>query len=322
MHASTQSQEARPRKSGLPETLYRRSIERCRLPENAYTFDYMSDYLTMMDMLAKSITHELHDACGLTPLQYRILLRLLSPTPTLAKQLSDDLSVCMSTISVAVSKLAKKRLISRRDSATDMRAVELTLTKAGRELVQRADQTMYDTMSEYWSSLTQEQLEAAITSSLSAVNRHSYPRLENGEPRLDTALVDTVMISKALTSQALQETGLTTNDYRILLALKLMGSQCVTADIAKFLFLNSSDITGCLKNLEARGLITRFRQDDNRRKRMVCMTSDGEEMVCDLLPVVFDALHETCHSSDDLIRIHISAARDLVARKRHRPAFD
>lgn len=309
------------RQNGLPDTFYRQQIEQCRLPENAFTLDFMSDYLTMMDMLAKSITHELHDTCDLTPLQYRILLRMLSPEPALAKQLSNDLGVCMSTISVAISKLAEKHLVCRKESATDMRSIELSLTKPGRKIVEQADEAMLRTMSEYWNSLTREQLEAAITSSLSAVSRHSYPRLENGEPRLDTALVDTVMISRMLTSQALQEVGMTTSDYRILLALKVMGDRCATADIAKFLFLHSSDITGCLKNLEARGFITRFRLDENRRKRMVCLTELGEEMLYNLLPTVFDALHETCHSSDDLIKIHISAARDLVARMRHRYAF-
>ncbi len=69
------------------------------------------------------------------------------------------------------------------------------------------------------------------------------------------------------------------------------------------------------------GLITRQRMEENRRIRVIELTLKGNARTIELLPIVFDALHETCHSSAELIRIHISAARDLVARKRHRGDF-
>lgn len=307
--------------SSRPETLYRRHIEQCHLPENAYAFDFMSDYLTMMDVLAKAITHGLEESCRITPLQYRIMIRMLADTEVHAKDLSTDLHVGISTVSIAVSKLVDKKLISRNESAEDMRFVGLRLTSSGRKMVERADSSVYAIMSEYWSTLTQEQFEAAMVSSLSAVERYSHMRYENGQPRLDTALVDTVMISRMLTNHALQEVGMSISDYRVLLALRIMGGRSFSADIAKFLFLNSSDLTSCMKNLEALGCITRKRMPDNRRIRVIELTETGMDRTEELLPVVFDALHETCHSSDELIRVHVSAARDLVARKRHKSDF-
>lgn len=324
MEAVAGVQPEQPRagqRSGPPETLYRHHVEECDRPQNAFTYDFMCDYLTMMDVLAKVVARELEGACGITPLQYRIMLRLLPGGGVQAKELAADIGVGASTVSVAVGKLCDKRLVERRESAADMRAVELTLSPQGSELVRRADEAVLAVMSQYWDSLTQEQFEAARASSLSAVERHSHPRVENGQPRIDTALVDTVMISRALTAHALQEEGLTTGDYRVMLALKVMGGRCPSAAVAKFLFLNSSDITSCLRNLEAMGLITRQRSQENRRVRMVELTAAGGERLAALLPVVFDALHETCHSSDELIRVHISAARDLVARKRQRSEF-
>lgn len=317
----TDASSARPKASSLPPTLYREHIENCELAANAFTFDFMSDYLTMMDVLAKAITHTLSSACGLTPLQYRILLRLLEGESLLTKELATDLEVGMSTISTAVSKLVCKGLVSRADSINDMRVVELSLTDKGCKAVKVADEAIYYLMTEYWSFLTPEQFEAAMVSANSAVMMHSHPRLENGKQRMDTALVDTVMISRSLTSHALERHGLTTGDYRIMLALKILGFKCHGADIAKFLFLNSSDITTSLKNLEANGYITRYRCAENRRARILELTPAGDEKVISLLPVVFDSLHETCHSDDELIRIHISAARDLVIRKRHTSNF-
>lgn len=303
----------------LPETLYRAHVVACDAPENAYCFDFMADYLTMMATLEHSISRQLKTTCAITPLQYRLMVRLLDGQALQTTVLAHGLSVGLSTVSMAASKLADARLVSRREDAGDMRTVALQLTNKGRSLVQKADQEVIAMMSDYWRSLTPQQLEAALASSASAVQRHSAPRLQDGRQRMDTALVDTVFISRLLTAKALGAQGLTTNEFRVLLALRVLGGRSTATETAGFLFLNSSDITSCLKNLEAAGLITRQRSAENRRVRSVELTERGVARLSELMPVVFDALHETCHSDDRLIAIHISAARDLVARRRQPP---
>lgn len=309
------------RMRALPETLYRAQVVACEEPGREFTFDFMCDYLTMMDVLAKAIAHGLERACSLTPLQYRAMLRLLDAGEATTGALAADLGTGASTVSTAVSRLADEGLVVRRESARDMRTVHLALSGTGRALVGRADEVVFSTMQDYWGSLTSEQFEAASRSSVSAVERHAHPRIEGGMLRLDTALVDTVMISRMLTARALQAHGLATSDFRVMVALRVMGGSDTSAGVARFLFLNSSDITACLKNLEARGFITRQRSAANRRIRSVALTGAGRHELARLMPVVFDALHETCHSDDELIRIHISAARDLVARRRARSEF-
>lgn len=311
---------SRSRKSKSP--VYRDHILACDLPENAFALEFMSDYLSMMDILAKAISHALSNSCSLTSLQYRILVRLHSAQTLLAKQLASDLDMRTSTISVAVSKLAQKKLIARRDCATDMREVELSISAKGEQAIQVADAAIKAIMQSYWSSLTKKQLDAALQSSLSAVKIHSMPRVENGQTRMDTALVETVMISRMLTARALDKEGLTINDYRVMLTLRILGMQSSGAEIARFLFLNSSDITSCLKNLEARKLITRRRSDENRRIRIVELTQSGDAEVIRLTPIVYDALLDTCHSNEELIASHISAAHDLVSRKRLHSEFE
>lgn len=303
------------------ETLYRQHVLDCSQDANSFAFDYMSDYLTMMDILAKSISHELSSSCQITPLQYRLMLRLLANGHATAHELADDLSVGASTVSTAVSKLVARNLLARVEDSNDMRAIHLSLTPAGRSLINHADEAVFAIMQSYWGSLTREQFDAASESSLFAAERHSHLRFEYGLVRLDTALVDTVMISRRLTAHALEAHGLSTNDFRVLLALHIIGRSHTTANVAQFLFLNSSDITSCLKNLSARGFIDRSRSEDNRRIRSVALTETGNAELVRLMPVVFDALHETCHSDDALIRTHISAARDLVARRRERSDF-
>lgn len=306
---------------GLPETIHRAHTVACDDPANAYTFDFMSDYLTMMDVLAKSVAHSLSASCGITPLQYRIMLRLLDGDAVRTSALAQALGVGLSTVSAAVAKLAEAGFVARHEDAHDMRTIDLALSRRGRALVHEADAAVVSVMASYWRSLTREQLAAALESSMAAVQRHSSPRMEDGKQRLDTALVDTVMISRSLTARALQAHGLAPNDFRALLALRVLGGQGTASAIAEFLFLNASDITSCLKNLEALGLITRERSAENRRVRIIQLTDQGARRLVELMPVVFDALHETCHSNDDLIQVHISAARDLVARRRQASAF-
>lgn len=320
-NAARNPQEAESRGGELPRTLYRSHVTACEEPGNFYTFEFMADYLTMMAMLERAIARTLAESCAVTPLQYRALLRLQAEEPQQVSALARQLSTGLSTMSSAASGLAKTGLISRSESPDDMRTVELRLTDKGRAACAAADDEVVSMMSEHWQSLSREQLKAALTSSVAAVERHSAPRFENGRIRLDTALVDTVFISRSLTAKALQARGLTINDFRVALALRLHEGRSTATETARFLFLNTCDITPCLKHLEAAGLITRERSEENRRIRLISLTEHGTKLVAELMPVVFDALHDTCHSDDELIAVHISAARSLVARRRKRIAY-
>lgn len=274
------------------------------------------DYLIMMDLLSKAIAHRLELACSITPLQYRILLRILADKTLRAKHLAQILGVSAPTASVAISKLADRNLIVRSDSADDMRSVKLEVSTQGRNLVKYADSAVYDVISNYLSSLTREQIEGTLRGAISAIELHSLTREEHGKLRLDTALVDTIFTSKLLTSRALEEHGIATVDFRALLALRIMGGSSSSTEMSSFLFLNSCDLTSSFKNLEAMGLVLRKRSAHDRRVRVIEMTDDGCARTAELLPVVFDALHETCRRNGALINAQISAARDMVVRKR------
>lgn len=302
---------------------HRRRLEDRSDPQHFMAIERESDYLTVMNLLFKSISQILADRCSLTTLQYRMLLRLLSAEGGTLRttDLADNLRVSASTVSAAVPHLVDERLVVRAEDPNDMRVVSLSLTKAGAAEIEKADFHVGEFLQCYWRNLTPEQLEAAFASSTNAVTLHNATRIENGTFRLDTAFFDTVMISRTLTSAKLAGYGLKTPEYRILVALRILGLGTTASQVAKYLFLKSSDVTTPLKSLEAKGLISKERNADNRRTKSLGLTQQGWDLVEDLAPIVYDALLETCHSNEDAVQIHLGAARDVVARERGAALF-
>lgn len=297
-------------------------VDRCS-PEHYKAIEGLSDYLTIMNLLYRSINQVLGEKCAMTSLQYRMLLRLLSAGggPVRTTDLAENLRVGVGTVSAAVPKLVDEGLVSRSEDPNDMRVVMLALEKRGFDEIERADFYVGEFLQGYWRNLTSVQLEAALASSVDAVTLHHATRVENGSFRLDTAFFDTIMISRTLTSARLAEQGLKVQEMRVLMALRILGAQTTASQIASYLFLKSSDVTTPIKALESRGLVLKERNDDNRRTKSLSLTQEGWEKVEEMLPLTFDALRETCHSDEEAVQIHLSAARSVVARERGASLF-
>lgn len=301
----------------------RRKLEDVNRPQHAAAVEGLSDYLTIMNLLYKSISRILESDCSLTTLQYRTLLRLLSaPQQTMrSTDLAANLRVGVSTVSAAVPHLVDNGLVTRTEDPDDMRVVSLALTRKGSSAIERADYHVGRFLQNYWRNLTPEQLEAAWASSTNAVTLHDAKRIENGKFRLDTAFFDTIMISRTLTAQRLRELGLKTSELRILLALYLLGPNVTASRVADYLFLKSSDITAPMKTLESQGHISKERSAENRRTKLLKLTQKGRDRTEELLLPTYDALLETCHSDEEAVRMHLSAAQGVITRERSMTLF-
>ena len=106
----------------------RRKLEDVNHPQHVAAVEGLSDYLTIMNLLYKSISRILEGDCSLTTLQYRMLLRLLSaPRQTMrSTDLAANLRVGVSTVSAAVPHLVDEGLVTRAEavSYTHLRAHE------------------------------------------------------------------------------------------------------------------------------------------------------------------------------------------------------
>ncbi|MDO4290030.1 MAG: MarR family transcriptional regulator [Eggerthellaceae bacterium] len=287
-------------------------------PDHREAVENIANYLSLVHLLSRSIDKMLAEGCALSTLQYRILLRLLSAGErhVCASDLAANLHVGLSTVSAAMQKLVEAGKVDRAGASDDMRVFELELTSRGRAAIREADEQVGKFLEAYWHRLTREQLETAIASSLSAAALHDAERVENGRLRLDTAFFDAVMTSRTLTACKLATLGFKTVEFRILVDLYLRDEEVACSQVARHLFLSSGDVTSPIKRLESTELLTKRCDASNRRMKKVALTQAGRTSTVELLPQVFDALLETCHSDEAAIRIHLEAARHVIAQER------
>ena len=81
---------------------------------------------------------------GLGAAQLFVLQRLAGAAPLSLNELAERTLTHQSSVSVVVSRLVRRRLVSRRRATDDGRRVEITLTPAGREALSRAPAAAQD----------------------------------------------------------------------------------------------------------------------------------------------------------------------------------
>jgi len=75
----------------------------------------------------------------------------------------------------------------------------------------------------------------------------------------------------------LDEIGITYPQYLVLLVL-WENDEVTVNEISRKLFLNTNTTTPLLKRLEAQGLVTRRRSDEDERKVIIALTSNGKKL--------------------------------------------
>lgn len=130
-------------------------------------------FLTTTALLNRRLEQQLERDCGLSHLQYEILVRL-SAAPAHELRMS-ELAVALldskSKLTYQIDRLEQAGLVRRRSCPGDMRAVYAVLTEAGRHTLERAAPGHVTAVRElFLDPLTPEQL-TAIAEGLGAVGR-------------------------------------------------------------------------------------------------------------------------------------------------------
>lgn len=101
---------------------------------------------------------------GITQTQYAILASLLwceqQDEPPTQARLVEHTKIDKMTLSKAIRKLEESGLVHREPSTTDTRAIQVRFTFAGRKLIHRAIIAVERADDEFFSCLTEQQLES------------------------------------------------------------------------------------------------------------------------------------------------------------------
>jgi DNA-binding MarR family transcriptional regulator len=113
-----------------------------------------------------------------------------------------------------------------------------------------------------------------------------------------TSLEEEVMLNLLRTADRLmgkvegtfKASGLTPTQYNVLRILRGMSPQGIACqEIARRLITRDADLTRLLDRLEARGLVQRERQTNDRRVVHTTITADGLSLLAELDPITLEA---------------------------------
>ncbi|SOH94959.1 DNA-binding transcriptional regulator, MarR family [Monaibacterium marinum] len=98
------------------------------------------------------------------------------------------------------------------------------------------------------------------------------------------------------------ETGLTQAQYATLARLYLVGS-CSQNQLGRSVALDSASIVGVVNRLKASGLLTRTRDEVDRRRMIISLTDEGRALVERVIPLAKQANEATLAKLDTAERM-------------------
>lgn len=101
--------------------------------------------------------------------------------------------------------------------------------------------------------------------------------------RLWIALARCYSTMSRLVAAKVTDYGLTTPQFGVLEALYHLGPLPL-GELADKLLVTGGNVTYVMDRLAEQGLVERIRSKDDRRVVLACLTTDGQELVCDVWP--------------------------------------
>ncbi|ROU03429.1 MarR family winged helix-turn-helix transcriptional regulator [Histidinibacterium lentulum] len=131
----------------------------------------------------------LAQASGLTAAQFRVLQLVAETGETTAKQIAVRMGITQATVTSLVDKLVSHDLVTREKSAHDRRMIDIRITEAGRDVLERAPdalQQRYVRRFEAMKDWEQAQIVASlerVAAMLDADDMDASPVLDIGDIR-------------------------------------------------------------------------------------------------------------------------------------------
>ncbi len=239
--------------------------------QNLRHADYLSVTMLSSRLLEKTIL-----SCGITPTQYRILLRLMVHNGSLrVGRLAEMLDIGASTVTATVAQLAEMDAVQRVEDHNDLRAVHVLITPVGIKKALTTEQVLAPLVEKIRKSIPSGLRTYVSTCTLRVAEKHDLFGNEKRHVSVSTALCDEVLLTATLASHITREEGLSLTGYRLLLALFDEESGARPNQLAYDLNLRTNVITAAQGELFRRGFIDRARDLRDHRAVLIEITSDG-----------------------------------------------
>jgi len=100
----------------------------------------------------------------------------------------------------------------------------------------------------------------------------------------------------------------------LMILLRRENKACPLHELSKLLLVSRANITGLVDCLEARGLVSRKLDDNDRRVRLAHLTPAGEQLLESFLPEHYQKVRQLCSGLSDEEKATLS---DLLTKLRH-----
>ena len=126
---------------------------------NEQYFQAVYQIITMGHWVTDQISKELKEF-GMTEPQFNVLrvLRSAKGEPLTVQEILNNMVQRSSNVTRIIDKLLKKGYVNRQECATNRRKMDITITEAGREILEKLDAKVYDFHRPRMDKLTEEEL--------------------------------------------------------------------------------------------------------------------------------------------------------------------
>lgn len=276
------------------------------------------NWITVTVLLARMAGEIAAEIGGVSLTQYRALTRLQANGGELtSKELGQNLGLSPSTVTGAVSSLQSKGAVTRRDDGDDLRVVHVILLDGGRALLAKVDPAIAELAHDFWSVYTHEELSMTRRDSESTVLKRRLGHMVDGRMSIENAYVDSALVTLGALNRHMKRENISLNEYRVLHLLSRSPQGMRPRDIARELFLRSSEVTVAAGKLAGHGRIERVRVPGDRRAAALRILDAGYAKLEHMTPGIVETLRRDITDLDDnAFEVYDNIASKILDRYR------
>lgn len=248
---------------------------------------FTSEMMTVFVEHEKVIDRVLKRCHGLTTTEFCILRALyLAGGEVDGLDFAGFLMLKRNSISIALSSLARKNLVSKLPSEKDRRMLRVRETDEGIEITRNATASVYEAQTTtFWRHLTADEerggnlVASLVLAKLRGVDYSSTaPLKETNTPITPEFIVFCKMVPQRWSYIIKKNSDLSLTDYRVLSCLIELGEEARASDVMRRLLLERSVVSMCKDDLRSHGLITESPDKSDRRNSNLGVTAKGHEV--------------------------------------------